>query len=387
MAWRGFVAATATATLAAGLLATTLAATAGASTNPGTVAHVTPGTKVTGVTAPRSGAAATGSYTAGSSSSTTATSGVKAAVSGLVDRHRAPTTAYAKAVRSFVVDTTWSSLQPVQNGPIVHPNAIDEAIAAAKAGNYTLKLRVRAGIDAPTWAKSLDGAPLPFYYTSATAGLTGQLAGTVGRFWLPDFGAAYDNLQVRLAAAYDDVPQIRETDITRCSTIFAETYLRDSMDKRNVQTLLHAGFTVAQDDTCHDEQIQAAKVWVHTDSDLSFNPYSQIQSNGTVRTDLAYTESQMVYCRSVLGARCVLANHSLATKREAGGNYGDMYAYMHKLGGAIDFQTATSTKMGDYTQVLAYAASLGARSVELPTGYTSWPEPTLAAYALKMSDS
>ncbi len=65
---------------------------------------------------------------------------------------------YAPAVRSFVVDTTWASVQPVQGGPIVHPNAIDNAIALAKTNGMALKLRVAAGIDAPTWAKNLDGA-------------------------------------------------------------------------------------------------------------------------------------------------------------------------------------------------------------------------------------
>jgi hypothetical protein len=290
-------------------------------------------------------------------------------------------------VRSFVVNTTWASLQPTPGGPIVHPNDIDNAIKLAQAGGYTLKLRIRSGIDAPEWAKTLDGPALPFYYTSATAGVSGTLAGTVGRYWLPDFSAAYADLQQKLAADYDDVPQIRETDITQCSSIFAETYLRDAMDKRNVATLLSAGFTVAQDNACHVAQIQAHQVWKRTPSALSFNPYSAIQPDGTVRTDLAYTESQMVYCRSVLGARCVLSNHSLATKRTAGGTYGAMYAYMHSLGGSIDFQTATVLKIGDYTQVLAYAAALGAHSVELPTGYTDWSSATLAGYAREMADS
>ena len=333
-------------------------------------------------------ATTTSTKTAGKAATKTASApAVKSPISGLADRHHAPSTAYSGAVRSFVVDTTWASLQPVKGGPIVHPNDIDNAITLAKANGETLKLRVRAGIDAPTWAKTLDGPALPFYYTDATPGLSGTLAGTVGRFWLPDFNAAYASLQQKLAADYDAVPQIRETDITECATIYSETFLRDAMYKGNVTTLLKAGYTLAQDATCHAQQVQAHRVWVQTPSDLSFNPYNSITSDGKVRADLAYTESQMVYCRQVLGARCVLSNHSLATGRSQGGNYGAMYAYMHSLGGSIDFQTATVAKMGDYTAVLAYAASLGAHSVELPTGYTDWSTTTLAGYAREMADS
>jgi hypothetical protein len=57
---------------------------------------------------------------------------------------------------------------------------------------------------------------------------------------------------------------------------------------------------------------------------------------------------------------------------------------MQALGGAINFQTATAAKIGSYTEVIAFAGSVGASSVELPTGYTSWPVATLASLATKM---
>jgi hypothetical protein len=306
------------------------------------------------------------------SSTTTSSTAVKAPVSGLMDRHHPPKAAYAGVVRGHVVNTTWAAVQPVKGGPIVHPNPIDQAIAVAKKNGYALKLRVRAGIDAPAWAKKLGGAPMTFYYTGATANKTGTVAGTVGRFWTPQFGAAYDELQRKLAAEYDGVPEIRQTDITRCTTIFAEPYLRDAMDKRNVRALLGAGFTTAKDQVCHAQQVVAHDVWQRTISDLAFNPYNSIRPDAKVRTDLAYTLSQMGYCRSVLGPRCSLSNHSLASKRLTSGAYGEMYAHMRKLGGPIDLQTATAAKIGDYQEVLAFASGMGASSVELPTGYERW---------------
>jgi hypothetical protein len=302
----------------------------------------------------------------------TSSASVKAPASGLMDRHHAPKAGFTEVVRGYVVNTTWAALQPAKGGPIVHPNPVDQAIAVAKKNGYTLKLRVRAGIDAPDWAKKLGGAPMTFYYTGATAGKAGTAAGTVGRFWAPSFGAAYQDLQNKLAAAYDGVPEIRQTDITRCSTIFAETYLRDAMDRRNVRTLLAAGFTRAADEKCHIQQIRAHQVWTRTISDLAFNPYNSIRPDATVRSDLAYTLSQMTFCRTVLGSRCSLSNHSLASKRLTTGAYGEMYAHMRKLGGPIDLQTATAAKIGDFREVLAFASWMGASSVELPTGYERW---------------
>ena len=314
----------------------------------------------------------------------TGTAGLKAPASGLVDRHHAPPAAYAPAVRSYVVDTTWASVQPVAGGPIVHPNAIDTAVTYARANGMALKLRVAAGIDAPAWAKSLDGPPMTFYYTAATVSSAGTVAGTVGRFWTPKFAAAYADLQVKLAATYDNVPEIRETSVTQCGTIFNETYLRNTKDPRNAATLLAGGFTRAKDDQCHAAQIQAHSVWTHTYSEVAFNPYQAIQPDGTTKQDMTYTLSQMDYCRQVLGANCLLANFSLSSSRITDSQYGLMYKHMQALGGAMNFQTATAAKIGSYTTVLAWAANFGASSVELPTGYTSWPVATLSSYATKM---
>jgi hypothetical protein len=315
------------------------------------------------------------SSSAGSGSSTSVdVAGVKAPITGLLDRHHAPSKAYTSVVRGFVVNVSWASLQPTRGGPIVHPNEIDKAIAEAQASNMALKLRVRAGIDAPEWAKHLDGTPVTFHYSAATAGKSGQVAGTVGRFWTPQFGAAYQDLQNKLAAAYDNVPQVRQTDVTRCQTIFSETYLRDTMNKDNARALVAAGFTRAQDDVCHTQQMQAHLVWKHTRSDVAFNPYTAIAPDGTVKQDMPYTLAQMDYCRQLLGIRCVLENHSLAEGRITNKNYGAIYAKMRAMAGsgAFDFQTATAAKMGDFEKVISWAGSVGASSVELPTGYTGW---------------
>lgn len=338
------------------------------------LAAVSATTAISAVTAVTAGAAAS----AASAVPSPATPAIKAPIQGLLDRHGQPPAAYRSAVGAFVISTTWAALQPVDGGPILHPNAIDTGIAQAAAAGEEVKLRVDVGTGAPDWAKTLGGAPMTFRYTDATAGKAGQVAGTIGRFWTPAFGAAYDDLQDKLAALYDTVPELREVSADRCQTIFSETYLRDAGEKSNLRALLAAGYTDAADATCHQQMMtEAAKAWQHTLTEIAFNPYQSISSAGKVSVDLPFTEQQMQLCRQLLGARCVLANYSLASGRLTGGTYGAMYTAMRHLGGTLDFQTATAAKIGNYQQVLQFAATLGGRSVELPTGYTSWPVATL----------
>jgi hypothetical protein len=323
--------------------------------------------------------------TPSTTTSTASSTALKAPISGLLDRQKAPTAPQNAHVRAYVVNTTWASLQPQQGGAITHPNDIDRAVNLARANGYTLKLRVRAGIDAPEWAKKLDGAPEPMTYTAATVKKAGTSAGTIGRFWTPKFGAAYDDLQTKLAAAYDGVPEIRQTDITRCSTIFAETYLRNTKDQANAKALLSAGFTRAADDVCHTEQVASHKVWQRTLSDLAMNPYQAISADGSVKKDLAYSLAEMKACRQVLGDRCVLENRSVSSSRIKDSDYTAIYAEMKRLGGPFGFQTATAAKIGDASAVLQWAAAYGARSIELPAGYQSWPLKVVKSASVSFS--
>ena len=46
-----------------------------------------------------------------------------------------------------------------------------------------------------------------------------------------------------------------------------------------------AGFTVGADKVCLSQEIDVHKaVWTHTPSSLAFNPYQQINANGTSNT-------------------------------------------------------------------------------------------------------
>jgi len=310
---------------------------------------------------------------------TTAPSGpLKPVLQGLLDRDGQPAPAYVgTAVRGWVVKANWKDLQKSPGGPITENNAIDQAITAVRSVNAArklglgLKLRIYAGTDAPDWAKALGGGPVNVVDPQDNA------PGTIPRFWTEEFGRAYADLQAKLAAKYDDVPEVREVVVSRCTTFFAEPFLRDKGDKGSVASMLAAGFGFDTDQTCQREEIDAHKVWAHTHSDLAFSPYQNIEKKGVNSTDESFTESMMNYCRTNLGARCVLENNAIRTPEQA--NYAAMYDRIKAMGPPISFQTANPNKVGDLLATLAWAAQYGANSVELPGSYTQSSPQTFAA--------
>jgi len=109
---------------------------------------------------------------------------IKPLLSGLLWRDGPPPPEVVSSVHDYVLSVSWASLQPTSGGPLVTDD-LDAEIAEAAAGGHRVKLRVLAGTSAPQWAKAIGGAPVTYY--EPTDGSTG----TIGRFWLPAFGAAY----------------------------------------------------------------------------------------------------------------------------------------------------------------------------------------------------
>ena len=299
---------------------------------------------------------------------------LKPVLAGLLDRNEPPAAAFVPVMGGFVVNVHWADIQPSPGGPIASNNAIDQAIATLHqidpSGRMGLKVRLFAGIYAPAWAKSLGGSPIEVLDPSSDAG------GTIGRFWTDAFGAAYDDLETKLAARYDAAPEIREITISRCTTVYTEPFIRDASDVITVAALRKAGFTVAADQRCQREEIEAHAVWTQTRSDLAFNPYQNLDE--VPSSDEGFTEEMMSFCRTTLGARCVLANNSLRTPPQQ--SYVSMYTYMQSLGPPIAIQTATLSRIGDLGTTLQSAITLGASSVELPAGYQSFPAAALSTY-------
>jgi hypothetical protein len=302
-------------------------------------------------------------HTVGSEAAT-----LKPMLRGLLDRKGMPTSAYFSELDGFVVKVNWSDLQPESFGPIVANNAIDQAIAAVRttpgASQLQLKLRVLGGVEAPEWAKHEGGDPVNVY--------KGARVFTMGRFWTPDYGVAYNDLQEKLAAKYDAVPEILETVMSRCTIMTAEPFLRaDRDDTRTRDAMLAAGFNVRDDTVCLREQTLAGRAWKRTRSALSADPYDNLAPDGTYTTDVEFTRKQMQYCRRKLETRCVLENDSVSSPLLPE-PYPTLYRYMEALGPNIAYQTRNATRIGDAYAALNWAADHGANHVELNMDYPNY---------------
>lgn len=303
---------------------------------------------------------------------------IKPQLGGLIDRQGQPSQAMQPVVNGYVVKANWADLQPTQGGAIASDNAIDQAINYVKTQNNAhpglnmrVKLRIYDGINAPEWAKHLGGPPLTINNTESGTG------GTVGRFWTGDFGQAYSSFQAALATKYDGVSEVAEVNIGRCTTVFAEPFLRETDKPANIQAYRDAGYTQAADEGCLHEAVVAHSVWHLTRSSLALNPYQFVTPNDT-GVDEAFTESMMVYCRQTLGDRCVLGNNSILSPISSrGANYQSMYDHIKAAGKPIYFQTATLDKVGNLMDTLTWAATQGAGMVELPAGYANSFQPAI----------
>jgi hypothetical protein len=298
---------------------------------------------------------------------------LKPVLGGLLDRQHEPSTGFAGTVDGYVAEVAWADLQPTPGAALAPNNPIDQEIAQARVRGLKIKLRVLAGTSAPDWAKRLDGAPIPVIDEYGNTG-------TIGRFWTTRFARAYQDLQTKLAARYDATPEIFMTQITRCTTFFAEPFLRQGRTAQSVQSLLKAGYTTALDQACQHQQVDAHKVWIHTRSGLSLNPYQRINPDGSITNDEAFSEQMMTYFRAQLDQRAVLENHSIRSTFDQGPSYDKLYQAIRSLGGPISFQTAAPQRIGDLDATLAWAVQQGAASVELPISYRTTASPTSMLY-------
>ena len=310
---------------------------------------------------------------------------VKPPIQGLVDRSDIAPPAIRPIVANFVVNVAWGELQAQPGGPIANDNPIERAVATARresrsGGSTELRLKVRlfAGVQAPDWAKQLGGGPV------TVNDPTDGRSGTIGRFWTSEFGAAYSDLQGRLAERYDEVAEIAEITASRCTTVYAEPFVRQTGDPPTVRALLDAGFTAEADRRCLEEQVDAHRVWGRTRTSVAFNPYQRIEADATTSTDGKLTASMMLYCRRLLGPRCVLENNSIRWP-PLGRAYDEMYSTMRRLGPPISFQTATPARIGDWRLTLDWAARQGANYVELNGEYPSYPSDELADLSRRLA--
>lgn len=297
--------------------------------------------------------------------------GLKPLLGGIVAIESAPDQAdLMGALGGVSVSVPWRVLQPVDEDALGDTSQVDRAIAAVRAWSTRcdrdigLRVRVLAGISAPPWAVEAAGAPV--LVKDPVDGKEGAAA----RFWTPSFGRAYDRLQRLLAARYDDVPEVREVSVSRCTTVYAEPFIRQASDASTVASLRDAGYTDELDQACQQSALEAHRVWQHTRSGYALNPAALFDGPGGAagRRSAEVPLAAAATCRRLLAQRCVLENNSVRWPLQTG-PYTDLYAGMTELGPPLAFQTAGPKRVGNLALAVRWAAEVGASSVETsPTG-------------------
>lgn len=316
--------------------------------------------------------------------------GLKPQITGFIDQLGLPPASLYSSVSAFVVSVPWATLQPVEGGPIAPDNPVDQAIAQVRqihaqdpSVDLGIVLRVEAGIYSPEWAKAIDGGPTTPVRNGNGVGAVAR-GGTLPKFWTEDFGQAWSTFMDELAAKYDDVPEIREADVTtRCMTIFAEPLVRQT-GPSDIRALLSAGYTESADDTCQHQAIDEAKVWHHTFVAANFNPYDEINADGTVTKSVGYAIDLMHYCRNVLGGQCVLQNNEVGRRD----TYPQLYDAMAQLGAPIAYQLANAAQLQQgvgFAGAVQFALGHGANAVEIePSHYVGVAVSQLSGLAAEL---
>lgn len=219
---------------------------------------------------------------------------------------------YATAFSGTVLNLTWSQLEPTEGGFDFAPLDADLAsVSAYNAANpaqpLKAKLRVWGGFTAPQWAKALDGTPI------AVPGDTNRPdAASLGRYWMNDYEQQWTDLQNALAKRYDQDPLLSEVAVSSCNTETDEPFV---MTETDIQALLAAGWTSADQQQCLDGALAGYSAWKHTAVDFTFNGFSDVSSTGTRSPDDAVTADIMSQCASaeITGVLplCILDNHGL----------------------------------------------------------------------------
>jgi len=291
-----------------------------------------------------------------------------------------------KIANCVVVRVAWRDLQPNADGDIVRPNLIDDAINYAQQQNnanpglnMNIKIRVMCGVASPDWVKTQSGSFT--LLTDLAAVATSPSDSLMPRFWQPEFLNAYASFQAKLAALYDNVPEVREIVNGGTGALYGEAFIRYAGNGgptgTNSTSYINAGWTAEKDLAAIRSTIDAMKVWKKTRISMAFNEFINIAMPPGVTRDAAPTKSVIDYMVATLGKQAVLGNNSLRDDNAQGaddwlpgGLMYDISGYMKTVHNTqrvpIYYQTATIDKLSDLRSTIEKGISLGAGAIETP---------------------
>jgi hypothetical protein len=278
---------------------------------------------------------------------------------------------FASSFDGIVINVTWAQLQPNGPGPLPADNAIDQGLRAVATYNsqnratpLTVKLRVWAGLVAPTWAKQIGGGPIAVTFNLPSGG-TGSV--TVAPWWNTEYSQDWRDLQARLANAYDNNPLIREVAVTSCASETDEPFISWSDVPTTIAALQALGHNDSAQQNCLMGAIQDYAAWKRTPIDYPFSIFQATDLDVPPKPKLCtkpnFTQSVMQACEA--NGHCILSNQALRQPEYLPDEI--VYNTMASAFPAtlVDFQTASPQRIYDWCGTIANAVTLHARSVEM----------------------
>lgn len=279
-----------------------------------------------------------------------------------------------KNISTVIVQVHWNDIQPKENGPIVRDNDIDNAIKWVRTFKQKygvdigLKVRLYCGIHSPDWLIDKVG-----YFDAR-----GQ---RVPKFWKGDFINAFADVQRKLAAIYDDVPEVREVVDGATGITSAESFIRPLKGGRNAQMVSqvfqNAGYSADADSTAIVKSFDAMKVWKKTYVSVCFSDWKTPDKDGNPTGDIDRTLAFITKFINEFGKQAVIGNNGLrpgmghhGERWQEGGDMYTLYNYFKKMhddkGVKVYFQTASDQRIGDLQEAIKDGINYGASYIELP---------------------
>ncbi len=285
------------------------------------------------------------------------------------------TAALSARVNAVAVAVDWSQLETSQG--VYNTSVIDSALASAASKNLTVRLRVIAGTQAPTYVKAIGGAPIPFYDHQA------RESTTIGRFWRTDYQARWQALMTYLASKYDNNRLVREVNISGTGAISAEPMLTMGSDTlpgstiTNNDRLIAAGAT----ETARRAALMAdiafmQRIWAHTHTTLFCHPYVTLEPKAKTNLDIT---KQIITAAYDSDPGATVFGHTGAASDTLQGLAHPTALNMYEFFIANHYPFMAQTQaysggaknegVGDLSYVITWLAAHGAYSTELPSGW------------------
>jgi hypothetical protein len=287
------------------------------------------------------------------------------------------------AFAGVVVNATWAQVEPSAGTfDFATLDASLALVAAYNAAHANAPLRVRlrlfAAYTAPAWAKTLDGTAI-----IVPAKPPSNTGGTLGRWWEPNYRAAWAALQRVLANRYDTNPVLSDVAVSSCATLTAEPFV---MAPSAIAAAKLDGWTTAAQQACLDGAFTDYAPWKHT---AIYYPMNPLAGDEVITTEVS---QRCANSAAVGGPWCILANNALSPISATTGRSASVYAEIDTLRAAHPLATPVAFQMYSpnnttYCAALGVAVAHGAQSVELwpstpgQSGFTTVPTSTLIKWS------